>query len=521
MATVYTSSPPVASWRQNWHRGFVLRDYQRIAARQCIELLREHHTLLVMPTGTGKTRTACAIARGLYAPGRPVLTVAHTGEILRQLASAFAGWHVHLEKATDRAQPDAVVRSSYDGPTVLLASQQTLARKYRLDAWRDVDFACRILDEAHHTPASTWQAVREAIAGPWLGLTATPQRPGMAQLWRVVQPFPALEDAIDAGWLVPARLRYMQIDADERKALGRSPLGDVEAARARVVRTALRWCGDRQGLCFWATVAAAKAGAALMHATGIVAIALHGGSRDRATAIERYRAGEVRWLHLCAVGVEGMDVVPASALVLASPRRGWQLTQILGRVLRPLPGAVEHAAASDRRDAIALSTKADALVLSATEPDDMDAAIEAQALLNGPLPKPRLIQLVQAAAVDPEAREAQELLAREIAESVERRERGRARQLQPRRRRQVNEAQPYAVSGGSDREYYRAKWAEWRTRGVGIDGPRATPKQAEAIGRMLCRALGQPDGTIDTSEVTQWPQTVARSAHYWLFRRTR
>lgn len=501
----------------------MLRDYQRAAAQQCAESLRSAHTLLVLPTGTGKTHTARAICERLWEPGKPVLVVGHTGEIVAQLARSFSSWQVYVEKASERASAATVVRSSYAGPTVLVASLQTLARDYRLEQWRDVEFSARVLDEAHHAPAATWQAVREAIGGFWLGLTATPQRKGMASMWSVVQPFEDLAAAIDAGWLVPLRLRYMMIDDAEREALSRSPSGDVAAARARIARTALQWSQGRQGICFWGNVAAAKAGAQLMHASGVHAVSLDAKSRNRNSAIELYRRGNVRWLHLCGVGVEGLDVVPASALVLASPRRGWQLTQIVGRVLRPLPAAVDGADAEQRRGSIAASAKPDALVLSATSEDDMGAALEAQRLLHGQLPEPKLIQAIQDASVDPETRAAQELLASEVAEAEERRRRGRDQQLQPRRRRELQNARPFEVSGGASalvRGHLRAKWREWSERGRGVEGPRATEKQAAAVGRLIDRALGQPEGITDASAVQGWPRAIAQSAQFYLYKRT-
>ena len=82
-----------------------LRDYQEKAVTQAEEALNEHgSTLLVMPTGTGKTQVFVSIGdRQQY--GR-VLVLAHRDELINQARdriTQMVGERPDVEKAEQRA----------------------------------------------------------------------------------------------------------------------------------------------------------------------------------------------------------------------------------------------------------------------------------------------------------------------------------------------------------------------------------------------------------------------------------
>ena len=111
-----------------------LRPYQQ-EARDAVHASWEHHqaTLLVLPTGTGKTYTAARIVHDRHEEGR-ILWLAHRGELLEQAAETLAervGLTSNIEKAELRAPREADL---YGARPVVVASVPTM-RGRRLKEW--------------------------------------------------------------------------------------------------------------------------------------------------------------------------------------------------------------------------------------------------------------------------------------------------------------------------------------------------------------------------------------------------
>ena len=121
-----------------------LRPYQQ-QARQAVhaEWVAGHsRTLLVLPTGTGKTVVFAAIAEDCVRAGKRVLVLAHRSELLSQAAykiRAATGLQCALEQAG---------HSSLGSPLrITVGSVQTLGQPRRLERFDPGRFGCIIIDE--------------------------------------------------------------------------------------------------------------------------------------------------------------------------------------------------------------------------------------------------------------------------------------------------------------------------------------------------------------------------------------
>ena len=177
-----------------------LRDYQK-AAKQAIykEWEDKDSTLLVLPTGCGKTIVFGSIARDRAEDGR-VLILAHREELLTQASDKIhkiSGLNCSVEKA------DQTCLDSDEAITV--GSVQTLQTEKRLSRFPRDYFKTLIVDEAHHAMAQSYRNVLNHFNyAKVLGVTATPDRGDMKNLGEVFESLAyeySLRDAVKAGYL--------------------------------------------------------------------------------------------------------------------------------------------------------------------------------------------------------------------------------------------------------------------------------------------------------------------------------
>lgn len=120
--------------------------------------------------GTGKTYAAAFAMRELNF--KKVLFLVHRGQLARQTKKSF-------EKVFAKSVSMGVVGGGsyeYDADFVF-ATVQTLNKDKHLQEYREDEFDCIVLDEAHHTSADTYQKVMNYFKPKfWLGMTATPDK---------------------------------------------------------------------------------------------------------------------------------------------------------------------------------------------------------------------------------------------------------------------------------------------------------------------------------------------------------
>ena len=148
-----------------------LRPYQQ-EARLAVEQAWKNgieRTLLVLPTGCGKTIVFAKIAEDCVRLGERVLILAHRGELLEQAADKIRT-ATGLLCATEKAQ-ESCLGSWY---RIVVGSVQTLMREKRLAGFGRDYFDTIIIDEAHHCISDSYQRVLDHFAGARvLGVTAT------------------------------------------------------------------------------------------------------------------------------------------------------------------------------------------------------------------------------------------------------------------------------------------------------------------------------------------------------------
>lgn len=240
------------------------RAYQIQALRAVAERFerdRQRRALLVMATGTGKTRTAAALIELLQRAGwaHRVLFLCDRVTLVRQTVSEFRKHLPHnvvvdlTETADEGAQ---IVVSTY--PTMIGRLERPV-RGQRLYSPGSFDLV--IIDEAHRSVYQRYRILLEYFDGLLLGLTATPRdevdRDTYA-LFHLAGGDPTfsyeLEDAVRDGFLVPPKgkrvpfrfmlkgITYDQLSADEQ-AEYESKLSDDDGKMPRQIdRAALnRW----------------------------------------------------------------------------------------------------------------------------------------------------------------------------------------------------------------------------------------------------------------------------------------
>ena len=330
-----------------------LRDYQQDAVRGVLSALRDDRsTLLVLPTGCGKTITFCEVIRRVVVNDSRALVLAHRGELLTQAADklrkfAGSGIRTQIEQGANRASKRA---------DVVCASVQSMVN--RLGDWPPDHFKLIVIDEAHHATAATYRKILAHFApARVMGVTATPDRgdgTGLRNVFDSVAFTYPIRTAIEAGYLVPIRQRLIVVDGLDlsrvKKNRGDLSLADLEAQLMQegqlhgVVAPLLAERGDRPTILFATTVAHAHALATLINeyvGGGVVtAEAVDGSSpqAERDQVVARFTEGKTPILVNCALFTEGFDAPLASCVAVARPTQSRALyAQMIGRGTRLSP----------------------------------------------------------------------------------------------------------------------------------------------------------------------------------------
>lgn len=143
-------------------------------------------TLLVLPTGCGKTIVFAKVTEDCVRRGDRVLILAHRGELLDQAADKIAK-ATKLGCATEKAEQSCL--GSWF--RVVVGSVQTLMRGKRLGQFPADYFNTIIIDEAHHSISDSYQKILAHFdKARVLGVTATPDRGDMKTWGRCLAAWP-------------------------------------------------------------------------------------------------------------------------------------------------------------------------------------------------------------------------------------------------------------------------------------------------------------------------------------------
>ena len=336
-------------------RAVQLRAYphqQSVLDALAVERAHGHHrNLVVAATGTGKTVIAALdYARLRQEWGEATLLfVAHRREILTQSLATF--------RAAVRDGHFGELLVGDDRPTVgrhVFASIQALHAERLQTLARDA-YDVVIVDEFHHAEGSTYKAVLEHLQPKiLLGLTATPERAdGESVLgWfdhRIAAEL-RLWDALDLGLVVPFQYFGIHDGTDLSRidfssgrydvaSLDRLYTGDHVRANGvlRALHDHIRDPASLRALGFCVSVKHAEFMARFFSDRGIPALAVSAETprQERAEALQRLRAGEVKVLFARDLFNEGVDVPSVNTVLFLRPTESATVfLQQLGRGLR-------------------------------------------------------------------------------------------------------------------------------------------------------------------------------------------
>lgn len=324
-----------------------LRPYQE-AARAAIhgEWDQGHkRTLLVLPTGTGKTIVFAAVAEDQVRRGERVLVLAHRGELLEQAAQKI-GTVSGLGCAVEKAEQS----SAGSWYRITVGSVQTLMREKRLDRFEPDHYGTIIVDEAHHILSDSYQRVLDHFPeANVLGVTATPDRGDMRNLGQYFDSLAyeyRITQAIKDGYLCKIKAQTIPLKLD-MSGVG-TQAGDYKAADVghaldpyldKIADEMRTYCAGRKTVVFLPLIETSRRFCALLQAQGFRAAEVNGNSEDRAEALADFAAGRYDVLCNSMLLTEGWDCPSVDCIVVLRPTKVRSLyCQMIGRGTRLAPG---------------------------------------------------------------------------------------------------------------------------------------------------------------------------------------
>lgn len=305
-------------------------------------------TILVLPTGCGKTIVFAKVAEDCVRRGDRVLILAHRGELLDQAADKIAKT-TKLGCATEKAGQSCL--GSWF--RIVVGSVQTLMREKRLGQFPAGYFNTIIIDEAHHCISDSYRKILDHFdSAKVLGVTATPDRGDMQNLGQVFDSLAyeyTLHKAIKGGYLSPIKALTIPLKLDLSGVAMQS--GDFKAGD---IATALdpylyqiademgKYCKDRKTVVFLPLVRTSQKFRDILIEKGFRAAEVNGESKDRAEVLEAFDRGDHNVLCNSMLLTEGWDCPSVDCIVVLRPTKVRSLySQMVGRGTRLHPGK-EH-----------------------------------------------------------------------------------------------------------------------------------------------------------------------------------
>lgn len=324
-----------------------LRPYQKESKAAVFEQWRSgiRRTLLVLPTGCGKTIVFAKITEDCVRNGDRVLILAHRGELLEQAADKIAK-ATGLGCATEKAEQSCL--GSWFRITV--GSVQSLMRESRLKRFPEDYFNTIIIDEAHHCISDSYQRVLNHFPdAKVLGVTATPDRGDMKNLGQVFESLSyeyTLPKAIKEGYLSPIKAVTIPLQVDLTGVgiqSGDFKAGDLGTALdpylERIAEEMEKYCREKKTVVFLPLVKTSQKFRDILNAHGFQAAEVNGESQNRAEILEDYASGKYNVLCNSMLLTEGWDCPDVDCIVVLRPTKVRSLyCQMVGRGTRLAPG---------------------------------------------------------------------------------------------------------------------------------------------------------------------------------------
>ncbi len=302
-------------------------------------------TLLVLPTGCGKTIVFSRIIEDMVRTGSRCLILAHRGELLEQAADKLYR-AAKLRCAVEKAE-ESCLGSWY---RVVVGSIQSLMREKRLSQFSEDYFDVIVVDEAHHVLSDSYQRVLERFGGAKvLGVTATPDRGDMRNLGQYFEHLAyeyKLPRAIREGYLCPIKAVTIPLKLDLSGVgvqAGDFKSADIDTALDpylhQIAAEMRGYCQGRKTVVFLPLVKTSQKFRDILNAQGFQAAEVNGSSQDRAEVLRDFENGRYNVLCNSMLLTEGWDCPAVDCIVVLRPTKVRSLySQMVGRGTRLFPG---------------------------------------------------------------------------------------------------------------------------------------------------------------------------------------
>ncbi len=326
---------------------FELRPYQAEAKQAILTAWDEGYrkTLLVLPTGCGKTVVFSSVTENQVNKGHRVLIMAHRGELLTQAADklkAASGIDCVIEKAESSCLGSFL--------PVTVGSVQSLAQEKRLARFPNDYFQDIIVDEAHHCLSDSYKRVLEHFPkANILGVTATPDRGDMKDLGVFFDSKAyeySMTSAILDGYLCPIKAQMIPLELDIAgvdTSGGDFSAGEIgnalEPYLRQIALEMVNYCQGRKTVVFLPLIATSQKFCAMLNDVGLRSAEVNGNSDDRTEVLADFEAGRYDVLCNSMLLTEGWDCPAVDCIVVLRPTKIRSLyQQMVGRGMRLSPG---------------------------------------------------------------------------------------------------------------------------------------------------------------------------------------
>lgn len=323
-----------------------LRPYQEKAKEKVFEQWEDgnNKTLLVLPTGCGKTIVFAKITEECVRMGARVLILAHRGELLEQ-ASDKIFKATGLKCAVEKAEETCV----YSWYRVVVGSVQTLMRDKRLNQFEPNYFDYIIIDEAHHVLSESYLKILAHFSeAKVLGVTATPDRGDMKNLGQVFDSLAyeyTLPEAIKEGYLSPIKAVTIPLKLDlsgVATQAGDFKASDIDTALDpylyQIAEEMKSYCKNRKTVVFLPLVKTSQKFRDILNSQGFRAAEVNGNSSDRAEVLVDFDKDKYNVLCNSMLLTEGWDCPSVDCIIVLRPTKVRGLyCQMVGRGTRLSP----------------------------------------------------------------------------------------------------------------------------------------------------------------------------------------
>lgn len=232
---------------------------------------------------------------------------------------------------------------------IIVGSVQTLCRDSRLALFSKSYFDTIIIDEAHHTLSSSYQAILNYFdTADILGVTATPDRSDMQNLGKVFDSLAyeyTLRDAISSGYLVKIQVQTLPLHIDftnVKITAGDFQAGDIgrvlDPYLEQIADTLLDY-KDRKIVVFLPLIETSQKFCKMLIERGFNAAEVNGNSKDRNEITEAFANGKYNVLCNSMLLTEGWDCPSVDCVIVLRPTKSRALyTQMIGRGTRLCEG---------------------------------------------------------------------------------------------------------------------------------------------------------------------------------------